>query len=239
MKQLQFVSGKAVVDTGYKAFDKACDNIWQGNALADTQCSWYIRPYNEIYCNHHEFKPGELMYSDINRIRTGVKSNIPYSIQEILEDKNRAESYILYAFSVPDKQKYRNVFGWVLTDYHGKLVKYKVDSSKQRNLFKYEMALQHIIPYITNECNSDIPEKVRASFREELDNNWGKNPTISGIVGPDNIERSYQLICFQYVETENGTKLKAIDRPYVRILRGYHVEDVVVIDKNYLLAPAV
>lgn len=144
MKQAVFnKSGmRQLVDTGYKRFDKATNYIGTGNVIANTQCSFYIRSYNETECNRQTFPKGHLLNYDLNMFR-----NIPSKIRHILCDKERTTSCILYNFFVGD-----TTVGWVITDNCHHFIASEVDTWYGDNLFckKYN-CLAECIKYITEE----------------------------------------------------------------------------------------
>ena len=74
---------------------------------------------------------------------------IPKRIMEILEDKERNESYILYMFFIVNKEKHVEPFGWVVTDYHYKYVESCVTRNYKQSYWRRCNALQEAISYIT------------------------------------------------------------------------------------------
>lgn len=131
---------RQLVNTGYKKFDNATNYISTGNVIANTQYSLYIRPYCETKCNNCDFPEGHLLNYDMRMI-----NNIPQRIREILSDKARKVSYILYKFFVGD-----TVVGWVVTDNEHKLITSQVESwCGDTWRYKKYNCLQECIQYIT------------------------------------------------------------------------------------------
>lgn len=133
---------RQLVDTGYKKFDKATNYIGTGNVIANTQYSLYIRPYNETECNGFTNPKGHLLNYDLSMFK-----HIPLRIREILCNKTRTESYILYLFFVKD-----TTVGWVITDNRHRFVASQVDTWYGDNTFlKKSNCLAECIKYITEE----------------------------------------------------------------------------------------
>ena len=135
-------------ESAYKTFNEQTNLISTGNVIANTQFSSYIRPYNETECNGLTRPAGELLKFDLQYFR-----NIPERIINILWDKTRTESYILYQFSVYNK-KYneRDIIGYVLTDYNDNLITYAVTCNYGSCYYKRESAILECIEYITNKA---------------------------------------------------------------------------------------
>lgn len=101
---------KMHVDTDFVLFNKQSNLISTGNVMANTQFSWFIRPYKETKCNGFDFKEGELLNSDLKYF-----NNLPQRISDILRDKERETSYILYEFFVT-KNHEKDIIGYIITD---------------------------------------------------------------------------------------------------------------------------
>lgn len=134
---------KMLVTTGFKTFDKQTNYIGTGNVMANTQYSSFIRPWSETECNGFIRPCGELMYYDMKPFS---EYRIPIPIRDIIEDKERKESVILYLFFIRRNHQLEPLC-WVLTDYHHNLLKKYVWNWT----VKRETAMLEIIKYITNE----------------------------------------------------------------------------------------
>ena len=137
---------KQIIDSGWKEFNKQTDCICTGNVCANTQYSSFIRPWKETECNGLTRPKGYLMDFDLKPFRNFC---IPKCIMEILEDKNRTESYILYMFFILNKKKQMEPFGWVVTGYNYKYVTSCVTKNYRQSYLRRYKALQEAISYIT------------------------------------------------------------------------------------------
>ena len=137
---------KQIINSGWKEFDKQTNCISTGNVYANTQYSSFIRPWKETECNGFTNPEGHLMNFDMKPFRN---FRIPKCIMEILKNKERAESYILYMFFIVNKEKHVEPFGWVVTDYHHKHVTSCVTRNYGQCYLKRYNALKEAINYIT------------------------------------------------------------------------------------------
>ena len=144
---------KQLIDTGWKTFDRQTNCISTGNVIANTQLSLYIRPYRETECNGLSFKPGELLEADLKAF--GYRP--PDDVMDILRDKRRGKSVILYMFSTSEVvgnivgRRMRVPFLWVVTDHHHRLIGcsyvYRCGAQMRK---RYDAAYE-ILKYITEE----------------------------------------------------------------------------------------
>lgn len=137
---------KQIISSGWKEFDKQTNCISTGNVYARTQYSSFIRPWKETECNGFTNPEGHLMNFDLKPFRN---FRIPKRIMEILKNKERNESYILYMFFIVNKEKHVEPFGWVVTDYHYKYVESCVTRNYKQSYWRRYNALQEAISYIT------------------------------------------------------------------------------------------
>ena len=132
-------------ESAYRTFNKQVDVISTGNVFAYTQLSLFIRPYKETECNGFTRKPGELMEFDLQSFK-----HLPAAVKEIVCDKEREDSIILYEFRTwKDGQK--DVFAYVITDYDYNYITSCVLLSPGQNYMKRNDALLKILPYICTE----------------------------------------------------------------------------------------
>jgi hypothetical protein len=96
---------KQIIDSGWKEFDRQTNFLATGNVIANTQISFFIRPWCETECNGFTRREGELMKYDLNQFG---KWHIPADLLVTIEDKNRKESVILYLFHTMTKDRYVN-----------------------------------------------------------------------------------------------------------------------------------
>ena len=135
---------KMHIESGFKTFDKQTTLITTGNVIAPTQTSWFIRPYNEIINGGYEGKPGDFLAYDLKHF----VDPIPKRMKDVLLDKARTESYILYKFFVMRKDKTTDVIGYVLTDYHYNYIDHQVMCAYGCNVWKREAAICEAMRYI-------------------------------------------------------------------------------------------
>lgn len=86
---------KMLINTDFQLFNKQTNYISNGQVIANTQYSRYIRPYNETECNGCKFQEGELHYADLEYF------TIPTKLRDLL--RKQTVSVILYEFKI-----YRN-----------------------------------------------------------------------------------------------------------------------------------
>lgn len=133
-----------IIESGFKKFDSQTNCISAGNVIANTQYSSYIRPYKEILNCGYTGKEGDLTKFDMQHF-----SRIPDGIREVLIDKNREQSVILYEFCVY-YDKVREVIGYILTDSDSKLVKSYALSSHGFSCQKRIDAIRECMCYVCN-----------------------------------------------------------------------------------------
>lgn len=140
-------------DSEFKTFNKQTNVISTGNVFANTQTSLFIRPYNETECNGRENPKGHLMNFDLQTFRS-----IPEPIREIIYDKTRERSVILYKFRVW-RGSYEDIFAYVITDDSHNYIRHCLCVEYGANYWKRYDALINILPYICNE--SSIPAEYQ------------------------------------------------------------------------------
>ena len=82
---------------------------------------------------------------DLNPFRS---MNVPKNIMNGITDVNRKEDYILYAFSIRNKNHHSNVWSFVLTDINGKLIDFKLVGKYSEKRLR---ALYALLPYISEQ----------------------------------------------------------------------------------------
>ena len=137
---------KMLIDSGWKEFDRQTNVIATGNVYATTQFSSFIRPWKETECNGFTNPEGHLMDFDMKPFRT---FRIPRMIEDILVDKERERSVILYMFFTRNKEGRTEPFCWVVTDYGHKLIKYQIVVYGNQNHMKRQQAAHEAMSYIT------------------------------------------------------------------------------------------
>ena len=138
---------KMLIDSGWKEFDRQTNLIDTGNVIANTQYSSFIRPWKETKCNGYTNPEGHLTNYDLKPFRNYW---IPEDIEKYLIDHNRQESSILYMFFVRDKEGHVEPFSFVVTDYHHRLIMYRVRSYRGQRYMKRLIATKEAIKYITD-----------------------------------------------------------------------------------------
>lgn len=138
---------KQIVHTGYNVFDRQTNCIITGNAICNTQISGFIRPFQEQECNGLTFKRGHLLDFDIKGFK---KWFIPQAILNVINDRERTDSVILYMFFTIHKQFGVQPFFWVVTDKNHKLIAQSVVSQDRQWAYKRIEAAKEILQYITD-----------------------------------------------------------------------------------------
>ena len=137
---------KMLFESGWKLFDKQTNCICPGNCVLNTQISSYIRAWGNTSCNGLTFPEGHLMEFDLKQFE-GYR--IPAPVLEIIRDKERKESVILYMFFTTDRMGTIEPFGWALTSRKDKLLAAHTVYIRDKHLAKREGALKEAIKYIT------------------------------------------------------------------------------------------
>lgn len=137
---------KQVISSGWRLFDRQTNCISTGNVIADTQFSSFVRPWRETECNGFIRPEGHLMDFDLGPFR---KYGIPGRIMDILKDREREDSVILYMFFVC-RDDAICPFCWVVTTGEHKLIRSVIVRSYGEHASKRVSALNEILEYITN-----------------------------------------------------------------------------------------
>lgn len=137
---------KQIIDTGWKEFDRQTNCITTRNAYTNTQFSAFIRPWKKTECNGFTNPEGYLLDFDLLQFR---KFNIPPIIKDLLVDKNREDSVILYMFFTT-KEHIEPCFWIVTSRNHDYLLSVVVTHYKQ-NFMKRDNARREVLKYITND----------------------------------------------------------------------------------------
>lgn len=138
---------KQIVRTGYDVFDRQTNCIITGNAICNTQVSSFIRPYSQQECNGMTFQQGHLLKTDIQGF---TQWRIPQVILDVVNDRERTDSVILYMFFTTHKQYGVQPFLWVVTDKNHKLIAQSVVSQDRQWAYKRIEAAKEILKYITD-----------------------------------------------------------------------------------------
>lgn len=148
MKEAKFnkTGTKMLVDTGWKTFDRQTNVISTGNVVANTQFSSFIRPFGETECNGIKFRAGELLDFDMKPFRA---YNVPDDVMQILYDKGRDRSLILYLFRTFEGTR-PVPFLWVIATKDHKLYYHKVVYGFGQRYTKRFNAAKEILKYITD-----------------------------------------------------------------------------------------
>lgn len=137
---------RQIVRTGYDVFDRQTNCIITGNAICNTQVSSFIRPYSQQECNGMMFQQGHLLKTDLEWF---TEFTIPQSILDVINDRERKESIILYMFHTTHRQFGIQPFLWVVTDRSHKLIEQRVVSTGRQWIYKRIAAAMEILQYIT------------------------------------------------------------------------------------------
>ena len=137
---------KQIIDSGYKLFDKQTNCICEGNVIANTQFSNYIRPWKETECNGRTNPEGHLTKFDLDAF---TPHRIPDKLLKYLLDKKRTKSVVLYMFFVV-KDGHIKPFSFVITSYDDKLIDYSIIVRNGQSAAKLHNATMEAISYITD-----------------------------------------------------------------------------------------
>lgn len=133
---------KMHMNSGFKLFDKQTNVIGTGNMIANTQVSFYIRPYNEVMNGGYKGKPGDFLKFDLQPFQ-----DVPQHIRNILWNKDRKESVILYQFRVFHGDR-KEIIGYVLTDKDYNYITHSVFCPYGCSQWKRERAITEAMQYI-------------------------------------------------------------------------------------------
>ena len=139
--------GRQVVDSGWKEFDRQTNCISMGNVYANTQVSSFIRPWSKTECNGYDFPEGQLMRFDLQQF-DGFR--IPANLLDVIKDKNRKDSVILYMFFTM-RNKRVVPFGWVLSERDHSTIGWQVVRYPGESYVKRWSALNEAIQYIQKD----------------------------------------------------------------------------------------
>lgn len=131
---------KMIIDSGYKKFDKATNYISKGNVMANTQYSSYIRSYNEVKNGNYTGKLGDFLKYDLQFFK-----NVNPRIMNILNDKTREKSMILYQFNIGNV-----IIGHILTDYDHNYIASSAVYTYGVRLSKIYSCLEELENYVCN-----------------------------------------------------------------------------------------
>ena len=128
---------KINIDTGFKSFDNYVLCISRGSCVGRGQTSFYIRPFNETYCNGRENEKGHLRDYDLSIFGNLLDTTIKNKVKSITD----TVGCMLYAFSTK-----RGVFGYIIEQnnkYDLYIPPYQIRKKKKYNCLKYiEMILK-------------------------------------------------------------------------------------------------
>lgn len=147
------------IQTGLKVFDEQFQGIPGGNLIANTFLGQHIRPRNEVECNGHTFKPGDLQNFDL---KTFVQVDRQQHLTQIVRKCQRLESEsgwltAVFHWTGPSYRRSCVLHGAVLTDRHLNLI---------RRINRWDLGLQRrsssmrvmdvVTPFLTQEMASNI-----------------------------------------------------------------------------------
>lgn len=125
-------SMKMIIHSDFKTFNEQTNCISFGNAIANTQYSNFIRPYNETICNGKHFEKGYLRDYDLQFFEKLNEQILSY-IHEITENKG----CMVYEFFIHRYNK-KKVIGYVI----GQEYSYRIfNLGDNRQYYKYSSAL--------------------------------------------------------------------------------------------------
>lgn len=94
MKKITWRTGMhQLIESGHKTFDRQTTVILTGNQIGDTVSSSFIRPADEVECNHRTFEPGRLQNYDLSYWP------VPFGIRKVVQQlTDLNDGSILYRF---------------------------------------------------------------------------------------------------------------------------------------------
>ena len=138
---------RQIISSGWKLFNRQTNCISTGNVAANTQYSSFIRPWKETECNGRVNPEGHLMEFDLKAFKG---FHIPKKIKDVLTDRNREGSVILYMFFVTVKDTVCP-FGWVITTYDDRFICDQAVCHYGEHLSKRRAALEEAKKYIIKD----------------------------------------------------------------------------------------
>ncbi len=139
---------KQLINSGWKLFDKQTNAICTGNCFLNTQISSYIRPWKETTVNGYKFPEGHCMEFDLKQFG---RFRIPEHILELIRDRQREDSVILYMFFTTDRMGRIEPFGWAVTSKDYELLAAHTVWYPNKHLGRRAAALNEAIAYITKK----------------------------------------------------------------------------------------
>ena len=128
---------KININTGFKSFDNYIVCISRGSCVGRGQTSFYIRPFNQTYCNGRENEKGHLRDYDLSIFGDLLDTTIKNKVKSITD----TVGCMLYVFSTK-----RGVFGYIIEQnnkYELYIPPYQICRDKKYNCLKYiEMILK-------------------------------------------------------------------------------------------------
>jgi hypothetical protein len=106
--------------TGHKTFDRQSEEaFFTGNAITNTQLSWFVRPVQETECNGFTFPKGKLFEEDIK----SFGPNMDPSVVTFVRNLNRkVVVYQLRHWARSGCHKHKIVDGYIVANPNGKVV---------------------------------------------------------------------------------------------------------------------
>lgn len=138
---------KMIINSGWKEFDRQTNLLADGNVIANTQVSSFIRPWKETECNGFTNPEGHLTLYDLSQFDNFV---MPEDIWNYLLDEERQESVILYMFFIRNKENHIEPFCWAIADREHHLVMYRIVRGYRQNYFKRLWAAKEAMSYVMN-----------------------------------------------------------------------------------------
>lgn len=118
LKPIEWITGnKMKFNSGFKTFDRQTKVISTGNVIADTQLSFFIRPYTEtVNPVGEKVEKGHLQEYDLGMFR-----DMPFSVRRNIRDLSMDNEVIVYEFRHYSGEN-KIVDGYVVTDSDYKLI---------------------------------------------------------------------------------------------------------------------
>ena len=168
LKDKKLVNGKMHMESELVAFNKQTNVIVPGIADTATQRSRFIRPWmTRTRHDNTVYDPGEVLRYDMN----GFSDIGSQRILDIINDKGRTDSVLLYEFFVwrndRGSGRQRDVLGHVLTDKKYRLLGYVVYIPFRNQINKRRSALFEAMNYVVDGW-SELDDVERLCWKSDM-----------------------------------------------------------------------
>jgi len=152
MKKKEWATpNRMLMQSGHRTFDRQTNCISTGNVIANTQISFFIRPFSETKTWAGDRPPGHLQNYDMEKWR---EWGLPRYIDRYITDRARTESVILYRFHHWNGDR-RIVHGYIVTRANHVLMRKFVTGPT----WKSQLVIDECAQYVSEVGEPDGPEQ--------------------------------------------------------------------------------